>query len=102
VLIMMGANLIRFLLDVDGARSFAHELIDCCVSTSFYRNPSLPPLIETSARRDSVPAWGRCMPPSMPLPQRTAHVRVQVLVSVDNCDMIYWKNYVGGYSSNVK
>jgi hypothetical protein len=42
------------------------------------------------------------MPPSMPLPQRTAHVRVQVLVSVDNCDMIYWKNYVGGYSSNVK
>lgn len=35
MLIMMGANLIRFLLDVDGARSFAHELIDCCVRIRF-------------------------------------------------------------------
>jgi hypothetical protein len=74
----MGANLVGFVLGVDGAQYFAHELISSWAGMSCFRDPLLPPLIETFAGRNSLPAWGLCVF----VRRRTTHVRVQVMDSV--------------------
>jgi hypothetical protein len=62
VLLIMGVNLVGFVLGVDGARYFAHELISGWAGTSCSLDPLMSPLIETSAFRGSFPAWCLCMP----------------------------------------
>ena len=70
---MMGANLVGFVISVDGVRYFAQDLVSSWAGT-FSESPLLPLLIGTRSCRDSNPVW--CL--FMPVRRGTAHARIQV------------------------
>jgi hypothetical protein len=62
VLLIIGVNLVGFVLGVDSTQYFVHELINSWTGTLCSRELLLPLLIETTMCRDSLPAWCLCMP----------------------------------------